>query len=272
METYPEYPIRCETCNEQIAAFAADFEAMVEAGSTVEEALNELGITLECSRIALMNPTHVAFNMENREVIEGFKSVDAATDIDAQNQSTSRPIFNQCIGAQNAVGPGVQQAPLVIGTQQPTINVLQPRVQAAPVRPIQAPQLRVATAGMQQRPPTTLTGLQTINLVQPTARVLPTLRTQAPATQVTTTTSPVIQQILSPEAIAQIIPGLGEIEALGVGIPVKDIDTIDVTRFQEPVMVGVPTINPNPAMPQLRVYVGAGKHVNVLGGRTYLAQ
>ena len=77
-----------------------------------------------------------------------------------------------------------------------------------------------------------------------------------------------------PQIVAPIIPGieLDDIETLGVGIPVAGLDITKVAQFQEPVAVGVPTINPDPAVPQLQVYVGAGKYIHVLNGRTYLAQ
>ena len=124
METYEEYPIRCKTCNEQIACFAADYEVLLEAGSSPEEALNQLGITDYCSRMAFLAPTFVAFNMENREVIEGFKSVEAATEADAHHESIARPSFSPCLGAQPTPAPGVQPAP-VIG-QQPRLTTEQP--------------------------------------------------------------------------------------------------------------------------------------------------
>jgi DNA-directed RNA polymerase subunit N (RpoN/RPB10) len=97
MESYREYPIRCKSCGEQIACYAPDFEQAIEEGFTPEEALNQLGITDYCSRIAMLNPVIVAFNMENRQVIEGFKSIDAAQEEDIQSGYASQPIFSACM-------------------------------------------------------------------------------------------------------------------------------------------------------------------------------
>lgn len=306
METYEEYPVRCKTCNEQIACFSEDYKALIEAGSTIEEALNELGIMVECSRAALMNPTFVSFNMENREVIEGFKSVDAATDDDAQNESMARPVFTPCLPTQSPQGAPVlgpqtitlpgPTTPGLPGMMQPRVTapgipgILQPRVQ--PIGPTVGPQLRLQTTTVQPtlqplvqpRVQTTtlqtrvtavatpmLAGLQTIAMVQPTTRVTPTTRPQ-----LTQGIRPaVVQPIIAPEMIAPIIPGIdipGNIEELGIAIPVKDADPIDVTKFHEPLEVGLSTINPDPTVPLVQVYVGAGKYVRVLNGRTYLAQ
>lgn len=220
METYEEYPVRCKTCNEQLACFSSDYNALLQAGLTQEEALNQLNIMNYCSRIAMMNPTIVAFNMENREVIEGFKNVDAATEEDAQRESTSRPVFSSCIG--------LQAGPPLLGEQ-----MVPPRVQALPIRPatLQLP-------------------------VQPL-----TQRTQEPFVPI---------QIARPQPVATGIVKDINIEDLGVGIPVKD--AVDITKFREPTAVGVPTINPDPTIPQERVYVGAGKHVEMLNGCTYLAR
>lgn len=76
MDYYKEYPIRCKSCNEQIACFAEEFENLIQ-NMTMEEALNKMEMMMPCSRIAMMNPVVVFFNMENREVIDGYKSTDA---------------------------------------------------------------------------------------------------------------------------------------------------------------------------------------------------
>lgn len=284
METYEEYPIRCKTCNEQIACFAPDFKALLEAGFSAEDALNDLGIMMPCSRTAMIEPTFVAFNMENREVIEGFKSVDAATEADAQRESIARPIFSPCLGATTIAG--VQAAPIVgaaaqaapqaaAGVRPGLLPMLQPRVQATPQLRPGAPGLTQTTLQLRpggQVPPVrtqatapALAGLPTLGLIQQAVRPVPPPEPR----------TPIVQPIIPAQAIQPIIPGIDleeDIEALGVGIPVRDADAVDVTKFREPVTVGVPTINPDPTIPQAQVYVGAGKYVRVLNGRTYLAQ
>jgi DNA-directed RNA polymerase subunit N (RpoN/RPB10) len=234
MDTYKEYVIRCKTCNEQIACFASDYEALLSAGASVEEALNELGIMEYCSRIAMMNPTIVAFNMENRAVIEGFKSVDAVLDTDAQEESTSQPIFSACLGA---------------GTLNPAIN------------PLAAPQLLQNTMpGIRTQPnaPGQLTGRPQLPGIQTLGQIRPI-------------TAPILQGVTG-VPIRPIIPDIdpeGD-QPLGIGIPVNIPEKTG--EFIDPVVVGVPTINPDPTIQQATIFVGAGKYVNVLNGRTYLAQ
>lgn len=265
METYEEYPIRCKTCNEQLSCYAPTYKELLNSGLSIEEALNQLGITDACSRIAMMNPTIVAFNMENREVIEGFKSVDAANEADAQNESQSRPVFNPCMGAINAgpVGTTVQPAPLLrglVGVQQQRVQPNVPGVvtqQIPPIKPL-------------------VPGMQTIGLVQ--AAVKPVVQTvvqplgqpvqtvvQPLAQPTQLTTPPVFGVDLGTELGKDIIP-------VGVGIPVKGAEEMATKKFQEPTTVGIPTVNDDPTIQQMTVYVGAGKQVQVLNGRTYLAQ
>jgi DNA-directed RNA polymerase subunit N (RpoN/RPB10) len=97
MEYYKEYSIRCKSCNEQIACFVPDFESLKSTGMTEEEALNEIGITETCSRIAFIHPTYVFHNMENRELIEGFKTVDNIETSNPNNSSFLQPYFNPCL-------------------------------------------------------------------------------------------------------------------------------------------------------------------------------
>lgn len=74
--SYAEYPIRCSTCNEPIACLAEDYERLLDNGASIEDALNYLGIMAYCSRNAMMNPTYVPYNVQNRRVIEGKDSVE----------------------------------------------------------------------------------------------------------------------------------------------------------------------------------------------------
>ena len=98
MDFYKEYPIRCKTCGAQLACFAADYELSLERGESIENALNDLNIDDYCCRQSMMNPPIVTYNMENREVIEGFKSVEAVDETEIQKESTSEPMFSSCIG------------------------------------------------------------------------------------------------------------------------------------------------------------------------------
>jgi len=244
METYKEYPIRCKTCNEQIACFAEEYENLVDSGLTIEETLNTMDIMHPCSRQAFMNPVTVNFNMENREVIEGFKTVDTVTDEDIQKESTSRPVFTACLG-----DPLVTKAPLIIGVK--TVPTVQTRVQAAAVVPTTRLQIGA--------------GLQTIQRAQPTVQ---TTQKDTPKTNIFN-----IGQIVPVDVIAPIISRMElglEMQPVGEGIPINF--NFDVGEFVEPTIVGVPTINNNPLIPLEKQYVGAGKYSQILNGRTYLAQ
>lgn len=76
---YKEYPIRCKTCNEEIACFAPEYEALISTGISAEDALNQLNIRNFCSRIAMMSPTIIFHVLQNDEVVNG--------DIDVRNVS-----------------------------------------------------------------------------------------------------------------------------------------------------------------------------------------
>jgi DNA-directed RNA polymerase subunit N (RpoN/RPB10) len=270
MEIYKEYPIRCKTCNEQIACFAAEYHALLGSGLSQEAALDELGITDYCSRSAMINPTNVPFNMENREVIEGFKVVDEADEAYAQNESTARPVFNRCINlqtnipipAQSAAKPP-QQSPLLGGlttpVTKPQSTLTDTRFPAIPIQ---------LNLGQQTR--ANREGLQTIGVAQPTKRHIPTVLnvTTPPNRQIVTTN----EENITVER--PVIPGIDldiDYDNLGVGIEVKN-ENFNPTKFEEPTTVGVPTINSDPTIPPVTVYAGAGKNVTVLNGRTYLAQ
>lgn len=151
MATYDEYPIRCKTCNEQIACHADAYLGLLQSNLSKEEALNQLGIMAPCSRIAMTHPTTVFFDMENRQVIEGFIDVVDAKEETAKNESHINPVFSKCIGAGNlAPTTGLQVGqPKIIG-----------------ITPVAAPVARPTTL---QIVPPTKTNVLALKPVQPTA-------------------------------------------------------------------------------------------------------
>lgn len=167
MDAYNEYMVKCWTCNDLLSCFAADYEAMVANGTTTEEALNNLGLTEPCCRALMLNPVVVTFNMENREVINGLKSVDAADYPDARPVKGSNPIFTHCrqvsyrdetvavqqdaeanqklLNLAALAAPTRQQAqPIVV---QPTLKVATPPVGVIPA-PTVAPKVAVPPVGI----------------------------------------------------------------------------------------------------------------------------
>ena len=91
MDYYYEYPIRCKTCNEQIACYSEDFKNYLEATNNVELALDYVGITNWCSRIAMITPIKIKYNLENRALVLGLTTVE--TD-EIPNEENIKFIFN----------------------------------------------------------------------------------------------------------------------------------------------------------------------------------
>jgi DNA-directed RNA polymerase subunit N (RpoN/RPB10) len=105
MEYYLEYPIRCKTCNEQIACYSYEYEEYLKAGYNVQQALDQLGLMNFCCRISMKDPVIVTFNMENREVIEGIKKIDSADAFGTSTLKTAETNFDKCIETQKTEIP-----------------------------------------------------------------------------------------------------------------------------------------------------------------------
>lgn len=210
MEFYKEYPIRCKTCGGQIACFAPDYEQLLSAGDSREAALTRVGLEPYCCRAAMLNPPIVTFDMENREVIEGFINADTALETDPYWVSTGNPIFTHCISDMQYSIPGgfvpklTPSAPPPIASRTSTSNAL-------------------SSVGLTVAEP--------------------------------------------PQYKHSIIPGL-EPKEPKAGIPLNLPITPDT--FVEPTIPGVPVINP--VYPLERIKVGAGKEIQKLTGRSYLAR
>ena len=249
MKSYREYVIRCKTCNEQIACHAKTYEQLLANGLSIEEALNSLDIMLPCSRAWMMNPNYVTFNMENRDVVEGIRSVQSIEDDFLPGQrstpSISNPVFASCL------------SPTVIAAGSPQT---QPQREIANILPqgTPAPVIAAPTAAQVFNARLGAAGMQTIATVQP-IRMQTRLNVQP-------------LQPVATNVIAPIIPIDSSILAapIGVGIPINALEADTV--FKEPTTPGVPTINHDPKLAPVTIHVGAGKYCTVLNGRTYLAQ
>lgn len=249
MEYYKEYPIRCKTCNEQLACFAKDYEEYIQAGHTPQEALDELGIELRCSRIAMVSPTIVCFNMENREVIEGFKSVDAAEQANIFFENSSQPVFSSCLNA----------------SLFPDNNLTR---QPAPAKSLSTLRTISAMKPPQPIPTKSNTPLRTLSSVKPISPVKPTASNVKPRVKLTLANiSTKENTMVSGDVVSD--PNLSDQASFGEGIAVSAPEN---TPFTEPIQVGIPTINHDPSLPLPVVSVGAKKQVKILNGRTYLAR
>ncbi len=76
-EYYVEYPIRCKSCNENIACRVEEYQQLIDVGYSIEDSLNEMGVMNTCSRNSFQNPTYVFFDMEYRPLIEGRMGVES---------------------------------------------------------------------------------------------------------------------------------------------------------------------------------------------------
>ena len=182
METYNEYPIRCKTCNEQIAARSYEFVELLNSGYSIENALNLMEIFNYCSRIALITPTIVAFNMEQRDLIEG------RTGSEVFHNDIMK--FDTCSDTSIMADQGAKFAPIA---RKPVVK-----------KPLSVP-------------------------------------------------SP---KVLRPEP-----------EELGI-----ELEVTEVVKFKIPISVGIPSINTDSTIQSQSVYVGAGKNIEIINGRTYLAR
>ena len=231
--TYEEYFIRCPETQELVACRIEEFKSLLETMSA-ENALNQMDVPLY-ARDRFLHPNYVRFNMENREVIEGLKSVDAADIVPSQKRSRSPPVFSGCYDE----------------------NVVLESKQLSDESETQAPLSRVGVP-------------------------LPLLeKTTLPLNSTAVTENIPVADLLAPMPVGlakTIQPEEGTLRGQKVA-PFKVENQIgegmaiitEATGFIEPKYVGIPTYNPDPTIMQEEIYVGAGRKVVVLGGRTYLA-
>ncbi len=143
MRSYREYVVRCKTCNTPLAHLAQTYEDLVANGLTIEEALNNLGLDMPHCRAAMMNPTYVNFNMENRDVVEGIRTVESVEEDflqrDPTKESTSNPIFVSCLP------PTVGNLP----TLQPTMSTRTLGIQTLTTLPTRLPARPISTNQVQ---------------------------------------------------------------------------------------------------------------------------
>ena len=81
MNFFIMYPVRCETCNKELAYLQDDLEQLLAIDPSVEKALNNLGVMRYCCRTNLMNPTSVFYDMENTDVVNGTRNVKEFTNL-----------------------------------------------------------------------------------------------------------------------------------------------------------------------------------------------
>lgn len=241
---YKEHPIRCKTCFEPIASRTFEFELLLNNGMTVEEALNAMDIMEPCSRIAMMNPTFVFYNLEHRGVVEGTTSVEAAVDqvfsveqlingIDTTNIS-----FHMCdLHNRREDEELLEDTDLIeynkLGGQELSIN-------------------RQIENVLSTRMETNIPGLY------------------EPQNVAVELNEDVIK--LNEDVDIKLDENVDELEFGNVGEAISVQAPMQSQLKISPKVVGIPVINPNPSADRVTIHVGAGAYVEVLTGRTYLAR
>jgi DNA-directed RNA polymerase subunit N (RpoN/RPB10) len=75
---YRQWPIKCQTCGRLVDCYSNEYCQLLESGSTVKQALDEMKIMMICCRKSFMCPTSVMFDCQNLQVVEGIvKASDA---------------------------------------------------------------------------------------------------------------------------------------------------------------------------------------------------
>jgi DNA-directed RNA polymerase subunit N (RpoN/RPB10) len=248
MSSYVEYPIKCITCNEPLAYLAGKYESLLREGNTIEEALNMLGITAYCSRISMMNPTFVPYNMENRKVIEGTANVELVEKLPDPVGEGGKVSFLQLTPLQ------LSERTDILITANPT-NLIQhpvwtpPKATSVVIRP---------TAAVQPKPKiqTRMDFSRFVNQNQPQPVEINQM-----------------QSIDSEPLVRESTKPYDETESVLKLLEQYAIPTLQFTsgEFIYPQNVGFPTINDTGAE-YMEVPVGNGYNCQILSGRTYLAR
>ena len=199
----------------------------------------------------MMNPTTVTFNMENREVIEGFKSV---RDIDNTNLSFEPCLTVPAKELQIELPKLIEQViPEVIGTPISATSVRRPTLVGRP----RTPEV-ISIKSTSQRQPVISPPVQRQPVVVPLVQRQPVVQRR-----------PVLPSLPSAKSIvAPLIP----VEEIITSSIESEAIPVTIKEFQPPLVVGVPTINNDPTEYEPPINVVTKRYVEVLNCRTYLAR
>lgn len=73
MNGYEEWHVRCPSCLEIVRGKVETFINLLDAGLSKAEALDNMGITMLCTRKEFITPYFIYHNMENVNVIDGYE-------------------------------------------------------------------------------------------------------------------------------------------------------------------------------------------------------
>ena len=242
-----EYPIRCKSCNEQLACYSEKYENFSRKYG-YEKALNLLGIMEPCSRYNMMNPTMILNIKENRNLIEGLEDIDV---IDKFSETLS---FKQCeynIGnidynkmkKEVKIKKDIELEKNLLPTNIIGKQSIQKQIYLSPVgvnKPIIKQNISIANIN----PLTLKQKSQSIKQLNK-----PLL---SPSQQVNRIKELTIEENES------------ELEKIKISEPEKEVE------FKYPTIVGIPTINKSEE--NTRIHISGKYYAEVLSGRTYIAR
>ena len=242
-----EYPIRCKSCNEQLACYSEEYEDLAREYG-YEKALNMLNIMEPCSRYNMMNPVMILNIKENRNLIEGLK------DIDVIDKSSEDYSFQSCeynignvdynkLKKKEEIKPEIELtternlSQMSITRKQPLQKSMYLSSEIKPVVTQNKPSFNVAT---KVKPPILSSSKQLNKIAIP-----------SPNQQVNLIKEPTIAN-----EDENMLESIKE--------PEKEIE------FQFPTIVGIPTINSSGE--KAKIHISGKYYAEVLSGRTYICR
>lgn len=76
------YQMRC-TCNKPLAHLNPAYEGLLASGVSIQEALDNIGLTRYCCRVTMMSPVDVFVNPKpDRELIDGMKEATRVAEVE----------------------------------------------------------------------------------------------------------------------------------------------------------------------------------------------
>lgn len=235
-----EYPIKCKSCNEQIACYSEEYEDLVREHGA-EKALNILQIMEPCSRDNMMNPVMILNIKENRSLIEGLKDIDV---IDKFPETLSFQTCEYNLGNADYNRSKKKEIKPEI-TLKPEKSL--PSMSITRKQPLQKSMYLAPTI----KPVVNRTSFNIINKENPVKQSNKTVI--LPPSQQVNRTKGLELKIEDDEA---------ELEKIKE--PEKEIE------FQYPTIVGIPTINPSGD--NVKIHISGKYYAEALSGRTYLCR
>ena len=270
-----EYPIRCKSCNEQLACYAEEYEILAKEFDP-EKALNILQIMEPCSRLNMMNPMIILNIKENRNLIEGLEDIDVI-DKFSENLSfqkceyrsansnynlskkkqeiKSEKDLTQKLPITNVTGKQIIQKQ----TYLPSINTIRPTLVSPNVRSGVTVSLTKTSPIIPSNKPLVIIPKQPSSIMSPAQQVRASI--MSPAQQVRASIN---SNLLDPIQIEPDQETENDFVKIRKSVEEKE------KEFQYPTVVGIPTINPSSE--NTKIHISGKYYAEVLSGRTYICR